>query len=171
MDSRNNSGQSEKQKELVRRLEEIRRQRGTTERRNAGQRQAKSQSESRRTSQTPRRNEGQQERPSRPSQRTTNRQENPFSRRQPNADRLTQPTYRQQPTIEEGDPITSSESISDLSKIDEISESSTPYSRKKNSSKMGKNVVRQLSQGDGLAQAFILNEVLSKPIALRKKYR
>lgn len=172
MNDRNNSAQSEKQKELMRRLEEIRRQRGTTTGRNSESNEARGQSTSRQTTQTSRRNEGQQqERPSRPSQKRPQRQDNPYSRKKPDGGMMTQTTYRQQSTIDERDPIASSDSLSDLSKIRDTSQTIESSIRKKPQSKTANNVVKQLSQGDSLAQAIILNEVLSKPIALRKKYR
>lgn len=157
MNTRNPSGQSQKQRELVERLEEIRQKRNTAE--------------GRKTTQTQRRNEGQQtKRPARETRRKANQQKKSAPGRQVDTGQFNQPSYQQKQTIEERASMRSS-TIGDISEVSDIKDMGQKTSSRRITSKSASNIINKLSNGNSLAESMVINEILSKPIALKKRYR
>lgn len=158
MNSRDNSRQSEKQRELVNRLEQIRQQRNASERTNS--------------SETTRRNAGQQQpKPAQQTRRNTNQQKRSTSRRQVDTGQFSQPSYHQAPSREERESVRSAASMADISKVSEITDIGQMSSSKRMTSKTANSIINKLSNGNSIAESIIINEVLSKPIALKNRYR
>lgn len=168
MNSRN-----QKQEELIRRLEEIRRQRSTIQSETNEQKDESLSRMDRHNEETPRRNVNRQQRNRQSTQR--NRMENQ-RRNTPNYD--VSPRQEPAPYDYSNDTLGQSPSepqYSDYKMQDEINDQikGTDLTRKAvTPKKEHKNaLLNQLSNKDSIRQAIILNEVLSKPIAMRRHSR
>lgn len=190
MDSRSN-----KQEELKKRLEEIRQQRVAAEASGDDRALQKTLDDVYKdVTRTTRRNEGQQRRrPNKqtrrnvePSRDTQQRRNTPQRRNAPAEQRRrdvpTDQLREKVPFDQVTQPALSYENQEKERKLDEyfdrksaaspvaISAEKISVSKKKQEKKIStKNLLNQLSNGENVAQALILNEVLSKPIALRKR--
>lgn len=140
MDSKQSRELTQKQKDLVKRLEKIRSNREKTE-----------QSE---TKQVTRRNEkAQQQRPT-TQKRTRTASERKFARPIPDA-----------PTKVEPNPVYKAEPVQRQRRAP-VTRKKTIQKRQQTKTE---NYIKQLSGGGKLSQAIILSEILDKPLALRKK--
>lgn len=147
---------NQKQQELVKRLEEIRKQRG------ASAEATETRSETKRRQPTQKRNEETQQRRRRGSEQ-----------RRTTAEQRRKPSSTTQPVEQTREPFDTS-----------YKSMENPYQRPtrprpvkkemkriKDTKKSSETFIDQLSDGNKLAQAIVLSEVLSKPIALRKRNR
>lgn len=179
MDSRN----SNKQQELKKRLEEIRQQRAAAEASGDDRNLQRTLDDVYKdVTRTTRRNVGQQsQRPSRQSRRDAEQPRNTQQRRsQQQRDNAQQ--RRNAPMEQSTHAATSYEQQAKERKLDEyfsreetaspevvkVQKASTLRNDKKTNIS-SKSLLNQLSSGENIAQAIILNEILSKPIALRKR--
>lgn len=183
MDSRNNTPRNEKQQELIKRLEEIRSQRAAGEISNQSRKQVE---ELQYEEVTPRKRNKNAQRStvSRQEQRRMNQRSSSRRRQtsQPSTNRPLQPSsgvdgdkdkyYSAEDASLEGISLegVSQEMIRDEIH-DQIRTDDLTQKKKKQQKDYSSSLLNQLSHGENLAQAIILNEVLSKPIALRYKNR
>lgn len=155
----NNPNLNPKQEELVKRLEEIRRRRNlqgnkqeslesTVDKRSLeqqGERRNRNKNKQKRSSAKPKRNQ--------PTRSSTKKNQQSKQTRQSE--------YKGQTSYpERTNQYSSKERIKQMSS-----------SQQKQRNKNGSSLIEQLSDGDKLADAIILSEILSKPVALRKRYR
>lgn len=151
----NNSQLTPQQQELKKRLEEIRRNREA-----ASHTDGEADTEVLRRSKGPKRN-------TRP-QRNRRNKEAQRKRRQPAQ------------TTRSAKPVESKKTAQQVQRVEtrqsaifdeEISEKTSKRVTQKRKTKKKNSLINQLSDADELTNAIILNEVLSKPIALRKRNR
>ncbi len=136
----NNSPLTPQQKELKKRLEEIRRKRN-----------AETASPRPTADSPPKRNKG--------AQRTR-----PKERKQPQMEMPSPPSIQRERKVETPQPSIVEREIGAPRKKRRQTASTSPKRKKS-------PLIQQLTNRDSLANAMILNEVLSKPIALRKRNR
>lgn len=164
MNSNDQRNLNPRQQELIKRLEEIRRQRLEQERKTDKTRPAPARADSsqRRNEQAQqRRKRGTQQQPTRP----VNQQDAKTDRRVA-APRRTAPASSQRPVTQQTPRDTA---YTQAQRSQAKQRTKTAGSRKKDTKKINsKPLLEQLSNGNSLSQALILSEVLSKPIALRK---
>lgn len=165
----NNPNLNRKQEELVKRLEEIRRKRNVQD----TDTQANDSLEGRSIEQQsePRnRNQNKQKRTTtKPKRRSSTK-----SRRNEPQKRNKQTEYTEQiPRQTEGVSLESTSVGNRYSSQPSRNQLSNKRANAPNKSKKqnGSNLIEQLSDGNKLADAIILSEILSKPVALKKRYR
>lgn len=167
MDSRN----SNKQQELKKRLEEIRQQRAAAEASGDDRNLQRTLDDVYKdVTRTTRRNVGQQsQRPSRQSRRDAEQPRNTQQRRNAPTEQSTHAatSYEQQAKERKLDEYFSREETASPEVV-KVQKASTLRNDKKTNIS-SKSLLTQLSSGENIAQAIILNEILSKPIALRKR--
>lgn len=165
---RNDPNLNTKQRELVKRLEEIRRQR-------SGQTQSDVEGNEQSLEQQP---DSRMNDRNRPRQRQTTSR--PHTRKAASRRRNERANQRNSSETRDSD-IRSQEmrSMESTSRTGDYSSSigieepsrSRKTSRQKKRTRKSNHLIKQLSDGNRLADAIILNEVLSKPVALKKRYR
>ena len=149
MDS-NNSNLNPKQKDLVKRLEEIRQNRKMQETQEKVQKKAPSKRSLEQQDRSKKRNRNQQQRPAKKAQQapTAGRQ-----KKKQSTQSQKQRSARKQTSYPR--------------KYSSVKQPPQSKQTRKNKDRL----IEQLSDSDKLADAIILSEILSKPVALRKRYR
>lgn len=163
----NNPNLNRKQEELVKRLEEIRRKRNVQD----TDTQANDSLEGRSLEQQsePRNRNKQKRTTTKPKRRSSTK-----SRRNEPQKRNKQTEYTEQiPRQTEGVSLESTSVGNRYSSRPNRNQLSNKRANAQNKFKKqnGSNLIEQLSDGNKLADAIILSEILSKPVALKKRYR